>query len=100
MERGNRRQPSVTTFGPVGRLLATGAVLLVLAWFLLFGGFFGLAGAVIWVGWVMPRALRDVWRRAELPSTDLTRLRDEARGVERPPGETHLLFRNDGRDGT
>jgi hypothetical protein len=95
MERGNRRQRSVTTFGPVGRLLATGAVLLVLAWFLLFGGFFGVAGAVIWVGWVMPRALRDVWRRAELPSTDLTRLRDEARGGP-PPGETHLLF----RDGT
>jgi hypothetical protein len=77
-ERGNRLQGSVLTFGPVGRILCTVGVLAVLAWFLVFGGLFGVVGAVVWSGWVLPRALRDTWRRAALPSTDLTRCRDEA----------------------
>jgi hypothetical protein len=75
-ERGSRGQSSVVTFGPVGRVVATVVLLAVLAWFVMFAGMFGLAGAVIWIGWVMRPALRDIWRRAELPSTDLTRLRE------------------------
>ncbi|HUR15273.1 MAG TPA: hypothetical protein VM097_12360 [Mycobacteriales bacterium] len=77
-EPGSRLQASVLTFGPVGRVITTLVLLAVPAWFLLYGGLFGLVGVVTWVGWVLPRALRDTWRRAALPSTELTRLRDEA----------------------
>lgn len=77
-EPGSRFQSSVLTFGPIGRVVVTLVLLAVLAWFLLYGGLFGVVGALVWGGRVMPLALRDVWRRAALPSTDLTRLRDEA----------------------
>jgi hypothetical protein len=77
-ERGSRFQSSVLTFGPVGWVLVTLLILAVLAWFLLYGGLFGVAGALVWGGRLMPLALRDVWRPAALPSTDLTRLRDAA----------------------
>ncbi|MDX6266496.1 MAG: hypothetical protein QOD70_1236 [Frankiales bacterium] len=93
MEQGNRRQSSVVTFGPVGRVLTTGVLFGVLAWFLQ-AGLFGLVGAFVWGGWIMPRALRDTWRRAPLPSTELTRLRDQTRRELSPPSETHLLFRD------
>ena len=76
-EAGNRWQRSVLTFGPVGRVVCTLFLMGVLAWFLLYGGLFGIAGAVVWIGWVLPRALRDTWRRAALPPTELTLLRDE-----------------------
>lgn len=76
-ERGTRFERSVLTFGPVGRVLLTLGLVAVLAWFVLFAGLFGLVGAVVWIGWVMPMALRDIWRPAALPATDLTRLRDE-----------------------
>jgi hypothetical protein len=86
--RGNRLQSSVLTFGPLGRIISSVLVFGVLAWFLMYGGLFGLAGAVVWVGWVMPRALRDIWRRAALPPTDLDKLRAETdrrlRDEERP----------------
>ena len=65
------------TFGPIGRVVCTLFLVGVLAWFVVYGGLFGIAGAVIWCGWVLPRALRDTWRRAALPSTELTRLRDQ-----------------------
>lgn len=94
VERGSRWQTSVTTFGPVGRVVVTALLLAVLAWFLLYAGVFGLVGAVVWVGWVLPRALRDVWRRAELPATGLTRLRDETRREQPQEKATHLLFRD------
>ena len=77
-EPGSRLQASVLTFGPVGRVGCTLLLFGVLAWFLVYGGLFGIAGAFIWCGWVLPRALRDTWRRAELPATELTRLRDDA----------------------
>ena len=99
MDKGNRRQSSVVTFGPLGRVLTTVALLAVLAWFLR-SGIFGLVGALVWAGWILPRALRDTWRRAPLPSTDLTRLRDETRRALEPPSETHLLFRDDPPDRT
>jgi len=94
-EPGSRFQASVTTFGPVGRVAITAVLVLVLAWFLMYGGIFGIAGAVVWGGRVMPLALRDVWKRAALPSTDLTRLRDEAaREAERRrrTPEDHPVF--------
>src|SRR3954454_1119186 len=94
-ERGNRLQSSVLTFGPVGRVVCTLVIVGVLAWFVLYGGLFGMAAAVIWCGWVLPRALRDTWRRAALPATDLTRLRDEtARQLadEQRPLRSHALF--------
>lgn len=94
VEQGNRRQSSVVTFGPVGRVLTTAVLVAVLAWFVLFAGAFGLVGAVVWAGWVLPRALRDTWRRAPLPSTDLTRLRDQTRRELEPLSETHLIFRD------
>ena len=75
-EPGSRLQPSVLTFGPLGRVVCTLVVVAVPVGFLVFGGLFGLVGAITWVGWVLPRALRDTWRRAALPSTELTRLRD------------------------
>jgi hypothetical protein len=93
-ERGNRWQSSVRTFGPVGRAVASLAVLGVLYWYLQLG-LFGLVGALIWGGTVLPWALRDIWRRAVLPETDLTRLRDQAaRAAERlnDPPRSHLAF--------
>lgn len=77
-ERGTRFERSDLTFGPVGRAVVTAIVLLPTVWF----GSLGLPGflaAAMWLVFVVPPALRDVWRRAELPPTDLTRLRDQAR---------------------
>jgi hypothetical protein len=94
-ERGSRWQSSVLTFGPVGRLVATAFLALVLVWFLLYAGLWAIPGVVIWAGFVMPRALRDVWRPAALPADDLTRLRDEAarEAALRDRSErTHLAF--------
>ena len=76
-ERGSRFQASVVTFGPFGRAVATAVLLGVPAFMLMYGGLFGAVGAVIWGVKILPMGLRDVWRRAALPSTDLTRLRDQ-----------------------
>jgi hypothetical protein len=94
-ELGNRRQASVLTFGPFGRLLCTALLLAVLAWFLLYAGLYGVVGAVVWIGGIMPRALRDIWRRAALPATDLTRLRDATArelALRDRPLKTHAAF--------
>ena len=94
-ERGTRWQSSVLTFGPVGRIVASTLITLVLAWFLYYGGLWGIPGVVIWGGYFMPRALRDIWRPAALPSTDLTRLRDEAAPeaeLKNRPEQTHIAF--------
>lgn len=83
------------TFGPIGRLVATAAVGGVLLWFLLYAGLWGWPGLIIWGCFLMPRALRDIWRPAALPATDLTLLRDEAaRAAElaRRPERTHAAF--------
>ena len=78
MERGTRFQRSVVTFGPTGRVVATGLMLLPLWWLVFYAGVFGLAASFMWLIVVLPRALRDIWRPAVLPSTELTRLRDAA----------------------
>ena len=54
------------TFGPVGRVVMTLALLLPILLFLQ-GGIFGLVGLVVWVGAVVPRGLRDVWREVPHP---------------------------------
>ena len=99
-ERGSRLECSVLTFGLRGRLLCTVLLLGVPVWFLLYAGLFGLMGAMVWTGWVLPRALRDVWRPAALPSSDLTRLREgaarEAAQRQVPTG-SHPVFNRDSR---
>jgi len=80
----------VLTFGPLGRVVCTLVVVGVFVWMVLFGGLFGVAGAVAWGGWVMPRALRDIWRPAALPSTDLTRLRDETQRQREAAARQHV----------
>jgi len=77
VERGTRFERSVLTFGPLGRVVATVVVLLPLAWFALYANMWGMVGVPLYLIWVVPRALRDVWRPAALPATELTRLRDE-----------------------
>lgn len=88
----------MVTFGPIGRLVATAVVGSVLLWFLLYAGLWGWPGLLIWGGYYMPRALRDIWRPAALPPTDLTRLRDEtarqAAAEARPLGQ-HLALNPD-----
>ena len=94
--RGSRRQKSVVTFGPVGRVLWTlggvGALYVFLAPLvrILRGGlvnaglaalpvlFFAVAGVILLV-WVGPRFFRDVWRPASLTGDELTDLRDRTR---------------------
>lgn len=78
VERGTRFERSVLTFGVGGRLAVSGMVLLPLL-LMLSLGLVGVIGAGMWGFFVLPPALRDVWRPAALPATDLTRLRDQAR---------------------
>jgi hypothetical protein len=95
---GNRWEQSVSTFGPFGRVTATLALLAPPVSLLWTAGPFGIFGAVIWCGWVLRPGLSDVWRRAPLPETDLTRLAAEAareaREAEREP-RTHRAFDGD-----
>lgn len=94
--RGSRREKSVYTFGPVGRLLWTLVGLAVLYLLLsplvrlIRGGlinasigaivplFLAVAGVILLV-WVWPRFMRDVWRPASLAGDELTELRDQTR---------------------
>ena len=99
-ERGSRLECSVLTFGLRGRLLCTVVLFGLPVWLLLYAGLFGLMGAMVWTGWVLPRALRDVWRPADLPSSDRTRLRDgAARDAARRqgPAGSHPVFNQDSR---
>ena len=64
-----RWRKTATTFGPVGRLSATLALVIPLA-FMVVGGLadpFVWGGAGFWVLVVMPLALRDVWKAGQLP---------------------------------
>lgn len=94
-EPGSRWQKSDVTFGLAGRLFCTLGLIGFPTLLLLYGGLFGAVGTVVWCGWLLPRALRDTWRRAELPPTDLTRLRDETArrdAEERRPRPNHPAF--------
>lgn len=58
-----------TTFGPVGRVLATLGLLVPLV-FMIVGGLVFMAawaGALVWLVVVMPRGLRDIWRAGRVP---------------------------------
>ena len=64
-----RWRKTPTTFGPVGRLSATFALVIPLA-FMVVGGLadpFVWGGAGFWILVVMPLALRDVWKAGQLP---------------------------------
>jgi hypothetical protein len=65
-----RWRKTPTTFGPAGRLLATVALLVPLAFMVVGGMVFtaAWAGALIWLVLVMPRALRDIWRAGRVPA--------------------------------
>ena len=83
------------TFGLGGRLVCTALLLAVPVWFVAYAGPLGLMGALIWTGWLLPRALRDTWRRAALPTTELTRLQAAtARELAEPPrvAGSHPVF--------
>jgi hypothetical protein len=62
--RSTRWAKTTTTFGPVGRVLSTVALLIPLA-LMVIGGLadpFVWGGIAVWGGVVMPWALRDVWK--------------------------------------
>lgn len=61
----SRWKKSSTTFGPFGRIVASLALLLPL-YFFFFAGVIGFVGLVMWVGIVMPMALRSIWARGRV----------------------------------
>jgi hypothetical protein len=65
-----RWRKTATTFGPVGRVLATIGLVLPFIFFVVIGiftGGFTIAGAVIWGFVIMPWGLRDTWKAGQLP---------------------------------
>ena len=64
----SRWRKSASTFGPVGRIVATVALLVPLPVLLMAASMFiGLVGTGIYVLVVMPWALKDIWQRAAFP---------------------------------
>src|SRR5947209_1524269 len=64
LTRGTRWQKTPTTFGPLGRVLTTCAVLVPLL-VMIVGGFavmFAWGGAVVYGAVIVPWAMRDIWR--------------------------------------
>jgi hypothetical protein len=65
--RYSRFQATDVTFGPAGRVMITVLVLVPLAGFIAAGlladPLAGIGGVVIWGGVIVPKALRDTWRR-------------------------------------
>jgi hypothetical protein len=78
--RGRFRSTEIT-FGPRGRVVVTLALLLPLYWFLQAGPL-GVVGLVVWVGGILPRALRDVWR--DVPEASRVRAEREHLMAPRP----------------
>jgi hypothetical protein len=65
-----RWRKTKTTFGPVGRILATIGLIVPLIFFIVAGilsGGLTIFGAGIWGFVIMPWGLRDVWRAGQLP---------------------------------
>jgi len=60
-----RWDASPVTFALPGRIIATILCTLPLLWFLYFLVPFGLVGVIIYGGLIYPRALRDIWVRAD-----------------------------------
>ena len=68
--RTTRWSKTDTTFGPVGRMLATVALLVPLA-VMVVGGLadpFVWGGAAVWGAVIMPWGLRDVWKAGQAAS--------------------------------
>ena len=63
----SRWRQSQTSFGPVGRIIATLLLLLPLAVFVFAAGMF-LIGGFIYVFVVLPWGLRDIWRKTSVRS--------------------------------
>jgi anti-sigma factor RsiW len=66
-----RWRKTTTTFGPVGRVLATVGLVVPFLFFVVAGiltGGMTIFGAGIWGFVVMPWGLRDVWRAGQLPA--------------------------------
>ena len=61
--RYSRWHGGTTTYGPRGRVLATLVTLLVPVVMLSLAGVAGLAFGFLWIVFVLPLVLRDVWRR-------------------------------------
>jgi hypothetical protein len=69
--RKTRWGKTPTTFGPMGRTVATLALLVPLS-VMLVGGLadpFVWGGAAVWGGILMPWALRDIWKAGQVPAT-------------------------------
>lgn len=64
----SRWKKSASTFGPVGRIAATIALLIPLpVLFMAASMFIGLVGTGIYLLVIMPWALKDIWQRAAFP---------------------------------
>jgi hypothetical protein len=64
-----RWRKTTTTYGPLGRMLATFALVVPFVFFVVLGiltGGFTIAGVVIWGFVIMPWGLRDVWKAGQL----------------------------------
>ena len=70
----SRWRGSATTFGPVGRVVASLLLLLPL-WFFWEEQLFAWQGIVIWGVFLMPWALRDIWRRTPIRGAERSRAR-------------------------
>ena len=65
-----RWRKTTTTFGPVGRVIATVGLVVPFIFFVVIGiltGGLTIFGAGIWGFVIMPWGLRDVWRAGQLP---------------------------------
>ncbi|MGH2808089.1 MAG: hypothetical protein ACRDKT_12540 [Actinomycetota bacterium] len=65
----SRWKASATAFGPVGRVLASLALLLPF-YFFFTAGVLGLVGMAMWLFVVMPMALRSIWKRTRIVPPD------------------------------
>lgn len=66
-----RWRKTATTFGPVGRIIATIGLVVPFVLFVVIGiftGGFTIAGAVIWGFVIMPWGLRDTWKAGQIPA--------------------------------
>lgn len=68
----SRWRKTKTTFGPVGRIIATVGLILPFIFFVVIGiltGGFTIFGAVIWGFIIMPWGLRDVWKAGQVSTS-------------------------------
>ena len=65
----SRWQKSASTFGPLGRIVAT-LLLLIPVYFFFHAGVIGIVGLAMWLFVVMPMALRSIWQRVPVRSEE------------------------------